>query len=61
MRLYTSKKEAEILQQALESRLYKSHDPKEAIVLGRLIHRIDICLELQENEEKGGVSDETNE
>ena len=43
---------------ALTKEMYRSNDTNVVLVLSRLLHRIDLCLKLQENEERGGISDE---
>ena len=58
MRLYTSKKEAEILIKTINKEVYRSTDPETIFILARLSKRIVLCLELQESEEKAGVSNE---
>ncbi len=58
MRLYTSKKEAKMIRAILYQKYLTNVMHPDGDKLLAVIDRIDLCLKLQESEEKAGVSDE---
>lgn len=58
MRLYVNAKEVPYLKNALRDAVIKSSGLEEMQSLQRLLERVELCEELQDNERRGGGQNE---